>query len=100
MTEDEFLARWDRERPMYEAWGQFVSQRIADEIRPRVAPLSADLFIRIPIKARVKSDGSFLTKAFYRGKDYANPFDDITDKVALRVVVFLPTAMPIVCYAV
>jgi putative GTP pyrophosphokinase len=79
MTEDEFLARWDRERPMYEAWGQFVSNRIADEIRPRVAPLSTDLFIRIPIKARVKSDGSFITKAFYRGKDYANPFDDITD---------------------
>jgi len=96
MTEDEFLERWSKERPMYEAWGQFVSERVIKEIRPRVKPVSTDLFIRIPIKPRVKGDGSFVTKAFYRDKPYTNPFDDITDKVGMRVVVLLPSDMAIV----
>jgi putative GTP pyrophosphokinase len=101
MTEEEFLERWDRERPMYEAWGQFVASRIADAIRPLVAPISTDIFIRIPPKPRVKSDGSFLTKAFYRkGKNYTEPFDQITDKVGVRFVVLLPTDMQIVCAAI
>lgn len=100
MTEDEFLQRWAHERPMYEAWGRFVTRRIIEEIRPSVAPLSTDLFIRIPIQPRVKSDGSFVTKAFYRSKPYKNPFEDITDKVGLRVVVLLPSDMPIVSSAI
>lgn len=101
MTEEEFLERWDRERPMYEAWGQFVALRIADAIRPLVAPVSTDIFIRIPAKPRVKSDGSFLTKAFYRkGKNYTEPFDQITDKVGVRFVVLLPADMQIVCAAI
>lgn len=100
MTEDEFLERWKSERPMYEAWGQFVSERVIEEIRPGVKPVSTDLFIRIPIKPRLKSDGSFLTKAFYRNKPYMNPFDDITDKVGMRVVVLLQSDMGIVCRAI
>jgi len=100
MTEDEFLDRWNKERPMYEAWGQFVSDRVTEEIRPRMKPVSTDLFIRIPIKPRVKADGSFLTKAFYRSKPYANPFDDITDKVGMRVVVLLPSDMTLVCKSI
>ncbi|MBS0222564.1 MAG: RelA/SpoT domain-containing protein [Proteobacteria bacterium] len=85
---------------MYEAWGRFVTRRIIEHIRPTVAPLSTDLFIRIPIQPRVKSDGSFVTKAFYRSKPYKNPFEDITDKVGLRVIVLLPSDMPIVCTAI
>lgn len=100
MTEDEFLERWARERPMYEAWGQFVCDRVTQEIQPRVKPVSTDLFIRIPIKPRVKSDGSFVTKAFYRDKPYNNPYEDITDKVGMRVVVLLPSDMGVVCGAV
>lgn len=96
MTEEEFLKRWRNERPMYEAWGQFVSERVVDEIRPRVKPVSTDLFLRIPIRPRLKSDGSFVAKAFYRDKPYANPFDDITDKVGMRVVVLLPADMLLV----
>ncbi|MDP2377626.1 GTP pyrophosphokinase family protein [Reyranella sp.] len=100
MTEDEFLERWNQERPQYETWGQFVSERVTEEMRPHVKPISMDLFIRIPIKPRVKSDGSFITKAFYRNKPYTNPFDDITDKVGMRVVVLLPDDMAIVCKAI
>jgi ppGpp synthetase/RelA/SpoT-type nucleotidyltranferase len=101
MTEEEFLKRWDTERPMYEAWGKFVAERITEEIKPLVAPLSTDIFLRLPVKARVKSDGSFLTKAFYRPeKSYTDPFEQITDKVGVRFVVLLGSEMPIVCTAI
>jgi putative GTP pyrophosphokinase len=101
MTEEEFLERWNRERPMYEAWGQSVAARITEAIRPLVAPVSTSIFIRIPPKARVKSDGSFLTKAFYRKeKSYTEPFEQITDKVGVRFVVLLPTDMQVVCAAI
>ena len=96
MTEEEFLKRWRNERPMYEAWGQYVSERVVEEIRPRVKPVSTDLFLRIPIRPRLKSDGSFVAKAFYRDKPYTNPFDEITDKVGMRVVVLLPDDMLLV----
>lgn len=27
MTEEEFLARWNQERPIYEKWGERVAER-------------------------------------------------------------------------
>lgn len=101
MTEDEFLERWSQERPMYEAWGQFVANCLTEELRPLVAPVATDVFIRIPVRARVKSDGSFITKAFYRAeKNYSDPFQEITDKVGVRFVVLLASDIPTVCRAV
>jgi putative GTP pyrophosphokinase len=100
MTEDEFLDRWSREQPMYEAWGQFVANCLREELRPLVAPVSTDIFVRIPVMPRLKSDGSIVTKAFYRDKNYADPFRDITDKVGLRFVVLLASQIPTVCRAV
>jgi putative GTP pyrophosphokinase len=90
MTEEEFLQRWRDEQPMYEAWGGFVARTVTDRVRPLVAPVSTDLFIRIPVRPRLKSDGSFLTKAFYRSeKSYRDPYEEITDKVGVRFVLLL-----------
>jgi len=101
MTEDEFLERWRRERPSYEAWGEFVALRLTDEIRLRVAPVSVDLFVRLPVKPRLKSEGSLVTKAFYRPeKNYDQPFEQITDKVGVRFVVLLGQDIKFVCGAI
>jgi putative GTP pyrophosphokinase len=101
MTEDEFLERWNRERPMFEAWGQFVARCLTAEIAPLVAPVSTDIFIRIPVTPRLKSDGSFITKAFYRPeKNYTDPLEQITDKVGVRFVVLLASDIPIICDAI
>ena len=100
MTEEEFLERWRRERPVVEAWGKFVAEKLMDEIAPLVAPVKIDVFIRIPVKPRLKQDGSLITKAFYRGKTYSNPFDDITDKVGVRFVVLLSSEIAVVCNAI
>lgn len=88
MTEDELLARWAEERPMYEAWGNHVAETIVRALGPLIAPVSADVFLRLPPKARTKTDGSLLEKAFYR-KSYADPYGDVTDKVGVRFVVLL-----------
>jgi putative GTP pyrophosphokinase len=89
MTEEEFLSRWYQERPSVEAWGKFVAQKLMEQIAPLVAPVSSDIFVRIPAVPRVKGDGSILTKAFYRGKSYSDPLNEITDKVGVRFVVLL-----------
>lgn len=100
MTEEEFLERWYQKRPAVEAWGKFVTQRLMELIAPLVAPLKAEIFVRIPAAPRIKTDGSLLTKAFYRDKNYANPLDDITDKVGVRFVVLLPADVEVVCKAI
>lgn len=91
MTEEEFLARWNSERPIYEKWGEQVALCLVEKLQPLIAPVSTDLFIKIPIMPRLKSGGSFVTKAFYKKREppYQNPFDEITDKVGLRIVVLL-----------
>jgi putative GTP pyrophosphokinase len=99
MTEEEFLERWYRERPIVEAWGKFVAQKLMEQIAPLVSPVRADIFIRIPANPRLKQEGSLVTKAFYRGKDYQDPLSDITDKVGVRFVVLLAKEIPIVCKA-
>jgi len=100
MTEEEFLERWYAERPLVEAWGKFVAQKLMQEISPLVAPLSADIFVRMPASPRVKGDGSILTKAFYRDKNYADPLAQITDKVGVRFVVLLAKEIATVCRAI
>ncbi|HZR89955.1 MAG TPA: RelA/SpoT domain-containing protein [Bradyrhizobium sp.] len=100
MTEEEFLQRWYHERPSVEAWGKFVVQKLMEHISPLVAPVSADIFVRIPAIPRVKGDGSILTKAFYRDKSYTDPLNEITDKVGVRFVVLLDRDIATVCHAV
>ncbi len=100
MTEEEFLERWYRERPIVEAWGKFVAQKLMEQIAPLVAPVKSDIFVRIPANPRLKQDGSLVTKAFYRDKNYENPLDDITDKVGVRFVVLLANQISVVCDAI
>ncbi|GAN88183.1 RelA/SpoT domain-containing protein [Komagataeibacter intermedius] len=85
--ETELLERWRRERPMYEAWGAFVSETLTALMARQIHPANVDLFFRIPLRPRIKSEPSLLAKAFHRGKPYMDPYAEIEDKVGLRVVV-------------
>ena len=73
---------------MYEAWGDAVVESIVQGLNGNLSPLSADIFLRIPPKARLKADVSIVEKAFYR-KGYDDPYNQITDKVGVRFVVLL-----------
>ncbi len=89
MTEAEFIERWRREQPLYAAWGRFVGSQLAALIQGRVAPTKLEMFLKLPVVPRVKEKESILQKAFYRAKNYQNPYEDIEDKVGLRFVVLL-----------
>ncbi|MBR1241497.1 RelA/SpoT family protein [Bradyrhizobium sp. AUGA SZCCT0274] len=79
---------------MYEKWGVCIATRLVNDLGPLIAPASTELFVKLPITPRLKTGGSFITKAFYNTKrktPYQNPYDEITDKVGVRLVVLLPT---------
>lgn len=90
MTRDqEFLERWGQEKAGYEAFGHFVVREVRSKLQPVVAPIDVEYFLRTATKPRLKDSDGLVAKAFYRGKNYANPYDDITDKVGVRFVVLL-----------
>lgn len=93
-TEAEILDRWHSEKGSYEAWGKFVVQTIVDELSSAVE--IPQLFLRLPVVPRLKTDISLLQKALHRGKVYKNPYDDIEDKVGVRFVVLTSDEIPFI----
>lgn len=89
MTEAEFLATWQAERHVYDAWGHFVRNEIQEALKAVDPSLDVASFFKIPPVPRVKSDDSLLGKAFHREKPYTDPYQNIEDKVGVRFVVLL-----------
>lgn len=87
--EQEFLERWRRESPSYSAWGKFVVEKLSEAISVFASPVEIEVFLKIPVKERLKAEDSLLQKAFHRGKAYQSPYDEIEDKVGIRYVVLL-----------
>lgn len=88
-SETTFLDRWRAEEHLYGAWGNVVAARVRQEIDRSFDMHLAAAFLRIPPLPRCKTEDSLLQKAFHRQKGYANPYDDIEDKVGVRFVVLL-----------
>lgn len=88
MNEQEFLHKWQQEKPMYGAWGYFVVDTICKNLESSGEDLS--VFLKQPVKPRLKEDASLIDKAFFRAdKRYNDPYHDIEDKVGCRFVVLL-----------
>jgi ppGpp synthetase/RelA/SpoT-type nucleotidyltranferase len=90
------LDRWRNERPMYAAWGAFVSETLTAAVAREIQPAAVEVFFRIPIKPRTKEEASLLAKAFHRGKAYEDPYGDIEDKVGVRIVVLFSEEIRVV----
>lgn len=88
MKEAELLARWRAEKPLYEAWADFISRKVHEALLTCIAPVPLDYFIKVPVKPRLKADSTLVDKALHR-KKYRNPYEDLTDKVGMRFVVLL-----------
>ncbi|WP_132995868.1 GTP pyrophosphokinase [Sporanaerobacter acetigenes] len=86
MNEQEFIDRYEKEKVIYEAWGNKVNQIIIDNIKNQV---DIEIFLKIDPKVRIKSIDSIIEKAFYRNKNYKDPYNEIEDKVGVRFVVLL-----------
>jgi ppGpp synthetase/RelA/SpoT-type nucleotidyltranferase len=85
VTEKEFIERYKLERSIYESWGNYLKDYILRELRNEYVNL--DKILKVPVSCRTKDIESLVTKAFYRKKDYKDPYQDITDKVGIRFVV-------------
>ena len=84
--------------PLYNAWGEFVQSEIQDGISTALGPEGkVEMFLKVPSQSRVKALDSLLNKAFHRGKPYADPYDEITDKVGLRFVALLEKDVKLIC---
>lgn len=89
--EQDFLDRWHRERDAYLAWGEHISGAMCAALEPVVAPVNVSYFLKAAPISRLKEDLTLVAKAFYRNKPYADPYEEITDKVGTRFVVLLGT---------
>ena len=82
----EFLELYKKEKPMYEAWGDYVTNYIDQKLH--IGEPAYERIVKIPVKPRVKEEGSLVQKAFVR-KKYVDPYNEITDKVGIRYVVLI-----------
>ncbi len=83
--EKEFEQLYLKEKPMYEAWGNYLKTYILSKLKEKYMDL--DKILKLPVSCRTKELTSLIAKAFYRNKNYTDPYADITDKVGIRFVV-------------
>jgi len=88
MTEKEFISKYDNEKSIYQEWGNYVLELILSKVK--------DINFPIEPKVRVKDIDSLIAKAYYRGKEYKDPYNDITDKVGLRFVLLLGSELSVI----
>jgi putative GTP pyrophosphokinase len=89
ITEIELRELYETNRPIFHKWGEYVTSHLCEKIAQQNPGTHIDVFLKIPATHRVKDTESFISKALYRDKGYANPYEDITDKVGVRFVVLL-----------
>lgn len=97
MNELEFSQRWEKEQPMYKAWGDFVVSNICKELTENKGR-DLNSFFKQSATPRIKEKTSLIDKAFHRKeKSYSDPYQEIEDKVGIRFVVLLTSDINEVC---
>jgi putative GTP pyrophosphokinase len=98
MNEQHFKEKYESEKNIFEAWGNFVNTEILNSlVKANDGLIDINLFLKIPSSPRVKNTESIISKAFYRGKQYHDPYTEITDKVGIRYVVLLQKDIKTIC---
>ena len=85
MDKDVYIARYKKEIPLFQAWGEYVTNTIVQSLIDDGIDISK--FLEIDPKPRTKEVESLIAKAFFRNKNYNDQYKDITDKVGTRFVV-------------
>lgn len=99
MNRQDFINKYENERPMYEAWSSFVLNEIKNKIYSGLSNKSAyDELIKVPPTSRVKNIDSLVAKAYIRKKDkYKDPYNEITDKAGVRFIALLTLQLEMLC---
>lgn len=95
MTEEDLKIRWEADQPVFAKWGELIVAEITAKIVE--SGKDPDLFFKIAPRPRLKAEQSLIDKAFYRDKDYSDPYDEIEDKVGVRFVVLLLEDLDLIC---
>ena len=95
MNETELRDRWHTEKPVFKAWGELILETVNTALSSTGKDL--DVFLKVPAQCRLKSDSSLIDKAFYRKKNYADPYNEIEDKIGVRFVVLLLIDIDEIC---
>lgn len=88
-----FLKKYREEKPMFQAWGNYVQKYIYEQLESTYGETSK--IIKIKCDPRVKDEDSIIAKAFFR-KNYDNAYEEITDKVGIRFVVMVTKQIEII----
>lgn len=88
MTEVELIEKFRVAKSMLLEYSDYLSRLISDKI-VETLKVNPVLFFKVPISFRVKDEESLIQKAFYRNKNYSDPYNEITDKIGGRIVVLL-----------
>lgn len=83
--ENELIVNFNSIKEQLKLWGRLIDEILLEEL----TNYTEFNLINLEIKPtfRLKDDTKLIQKAFYRGKKYKNPIDEITDKVGTRIVV-------------
>ncbi|MHB8033085.1 RelA/SpoT [Clostridium botulinum] len=84
MDQKDFIQQFKTDKHIYTAWGEYVKNKILELLKNKV---DVEQFLKLDVNVRVKSVDSLLEKAFYRNKNYTDPYNEITDKVGIRFIV-------------
>lgn len=87
MNETTFKEKWESEKPIYTAWGNYIVSTITQALESNDKTITD--FLKIPVKPRLKETASLVDKAFHRKKEYSDPYNEIEDKIGIRFVVLL-----------
>lgn len=87
MAEAEALADWQRDKPLYTAWGCLLTSQILESLEA-VTHERMSQFLKIPPIPRVKADDSLRVKVQKKIREGVS-LDTIDDRVGVRFVVLL-----------
>lgn len=85
ISKEEYIQKFKEDSPMYAEWGNCVAAYINDQLN-QIYGINIEKVLKMPIIPRVKKIESLIEKVYCR-KNYDDPYNDVTDKVGIRVVV-------------
>lgn len=94
----EFQKYLEENQAILQAYGDYVAEKIKDDLAQKIRPLELNEFLKIEAKPRVKGIYSALAKV--GRKNYIDPFVEMTDLVGIRFVVLLVEQIDIVCQVI
>lgn len=81
------LKQLEADKEALDSFGEYIIKEVQDYIKAKIPHLNIDYFFKVKPSCRIKESKSIIDKAYFRGKQYTDPYNDITDKIGVRFIV-------------